>query len=169
MRMKNFTFVLEKLNNLKKSLQTFFIRNTESIMLINEEPDQEYELVNVAKIGVNPFGMEGIVILKTIDEREFPISAFSEEVVCHITNFLNKKQSIPTVYNLVEQLSEEMGLFLVKVKLFDGGGSMRSNLYFTGKKDLVLRNFRASDAIALATFYHVPILIRKTMLEQVTK
>ena len=35
----------------------------------------------------------------------------------------------------------------------------------TGKKDLILRHFRASDAIALATFYNIPILVRKNLLE----
>lgn len=166
--MNNLISIFEKLNSFRKLLPVLG-KKSESKMTINEEPDNEYESVNVSKVGVNPFGMEGVVVLKTINEKEFPISAFSEEVAHHISNFLNKKQSISTIYNLVEQISEEMGLFLVKVKLFDGGGAMRANLYFTGKKDLVLRNYRASDAIALATYYHVPILIRKTMLEQVTK
>ncbi|MCH7968909.1 MAG: bifunctional nuclease family protein [Thaumarchaeota archaeon] len=50
---------------------------------------------------------------------------------------------------------------------------MAENIFFetiksvpTFKKDLILRNFRASDAIALATFYHVPILIRSELLKE---
>ena len=42
---------------------------------------------------------------------------------------------------------------------------LRANLYFTGKKDIVLRNYRASDAVALAAFYNIPILVRKTLLK----
>jgi len=35
----------------------------------------------------------------------------------------------------------------------------------TGKKDLVLRNYRASDAVALAVYYKIPILVRNNMLK----
>ena len=42
-----------------------------------------------------------------------------------------------------------MRLILVKVKIYESGDVLRANLYFTGKKDLVLRNYRASDAMAL--------------------
>ena len=33
------------------------------------------------------------------------------------------------------------------------------------KKDLVLRNYRASDAVALAVYYKIPILVRSNMLK----
>ena len=55
---------------------------------------------------------------------------------------------------------------MVKIKLYQSGNALRANLYFTGKKDLVLRNFRASDAVALAAFYSAPILIRKDLLNE---
>ena len=67
---------------------------------------------------------------------------------------------------MFEQICEECGLLLVKVKIYQSGDALRANLYFTGKKDVVLRNFRASDSIALATFYNAPILIRKNLLEE---
>ena len=38
-------------------------------------------------------------------------------------------------------------------------------LYLTGKKDIVLRNYRASDAVALAVYYNIPILVRSNMLK----
>ena len=34
------------------------------------------------------------------------------------------------------------------------------------KKDIVLRNYRASDGIALAAFYNIPILVRKNLLKE---
>jgi bifunctional DNase/RNase len=43
---------------------------------------------------------------------------------------------------------------------------LRANLYFSGKKDLVLRNYRASDAMALAAYYTIPILVRKNLLKE---
>jgi hypothetical protein len=52
------------------------------------------------------------------------------------------------------------------VKIYESGEVLRANLYFTGKKDLVLRNYRASDGLALATFYKIPILVRKTLLKE---
>ena len=115
------------------------------------------------------FGV-GVVILKSLDEKEFPISAFSGDVATQISNFVKQKHNIiPTIYNMFEQICEESELLLVRVKVYESGESLRANLYFTGKKDLVLRNYRASDAIALATFYGVPILVRKTLLKKVTQ
>jgi bifunctional DNase/RNase len=67
---------------------------------------------------------------------------------------------------MLEQICEDSGLLLVKVRIFASGEALRANLYFTGKKELILRNYRASDAIALAAFYSIPILIKKNLLEQ---
>jgi len=52
------------------------------------------------------------------------------------------------------------------VKIYESGEVLRANLYFTGKKDLVLKNYRASDAMALASFYKIPILVRKNLLKE---
>jgi len=35
-----------------------------------------------------------------------------------------------------------------------------------GKRDLVLRNYRSSDAMALGIFYKIPILVRKNLLKE---
>jgi bifunctional DNase/RNase len=109
----------------------------------------------------------GAVILKTNDGKEFPISAFSPDVAKHISDFQESKHNdIPSMYNMIEYICEESGLFLVKVRIYDSGEALRANLYFTGKKELILRNYRASDAIALATFYSIPILLKKSLLQQ---
>ena len=55
---------------------------------------------------------------------------------------------------------------MVKIKIYESGSVLRANLYFTGKTDLVMRNYRASDAIALAAYYNVPILVRKSLLKE---
>ena len=84
-----------------------------------------------------------------------------------LTNFIEDNRSaLPTIYNMIEQICEESELLLVKVKLYQSGDALRANLYFTGKKDLVLRNYRASDALALAAFYSVPILVRKDLFTE---
>lgn len=130
---------------------------------IDQEFDSDYEIVKIDKVGLaDPFAIQGVVLLKTDDGKEFPISAFSGEVARNISNFIEEKRdSLPTIYNMIEQICEESELLLVKVKLYQSGSALRANLYFTGKKDIVLRNFRASDALALATFYSVPILVRR--------
>jgi len=76
------------------------------------------------------------------------------------------KDSVPTIYKMLEEICEQNEIMLVKVKVYESGQVLRANLYFTGKKDLVLRNYRASDAMALATYYNIPILVRKNLLKE---
>ena len=66
-------------------------------------------------------------------------------------------ETAPSIYKMIEEICEENELILVKVKIYESGDVLRSNLYFTGKKDLVLRNYRASDALALGAYYKIPI------------
>jgi len=136
-------------------------------MKINEI-DSDYETVKVDQIGMVD-SVTGAVLLK--DEKvEFVMSGFSSEVASIISDFIEgKRDEPPTIYRLVEQICEENEIFLVKVKIYESEGIFRANLYFTGKKDMVFRNFRASDAIALATYYNIPILVSKSMLKDIEK
>lgn len=131
-----------------------------------DDVDSDYETVKIDQIGIID-SLTGAVVFK--DETvEFAMSGFSSEVARCISDFLEEKRDDPpTIYRLVEQICEENELFLVKVKIYESGGIFRANLYFTGKKDLIFRNFRASDAIALATYYSIPILVRKSMLKNI--
>lgn len=143
--------------------------NSQSKLKIDESLDEEYDVVSISNVGLTTMGM-GALILKSVDNKEFPISAFSAEVAGQISHFIGQRDNvIPTVYNMMEQICEETELLLVKIKVYESGNALRANLYFTGKKDLVLRNYRASDAIALATFYGAPILVRKTLLNKNVK
>ena len=138
----------------------------QSKLKIDESMDEEYEVVTISNVGVTTSGV-GAVILKSVEDIEFPISAFSGEVAGQIFNFVEQKHNaLPTIYNMLEQICEESELLLVKIKVYESGHALRANVYFTGKKDIVLRNYRASDAIALATFYGVPILVRKSLLNK---
>ena len=133
-----------------------------------DEIDPDYETVKVDQIGITD-SQTGAVLLK--DEKvEFVMSGFSSEVARIISDFVDgKRDDPPTIYRLVEQICEENEIYLVKVRVYESGGIFRANLYFTGKKDMVFRNFRASDAIALATYYNIPILVRKSMLTNIEK
>jgi len=144
---------------------TNFIRNTMDIAQA-QEPD--YESVKIDYVGfVDPYAVEGMVILKSDSGKEFHMRAFSGEVARHISSFGETEgEPIPSIYRMIEEICEQNELVLVKVKIYESGEVLRANLYFTGKKDLVLRNYRASDAMALGAFYNIPILVRKSLLKE---
>ena len=139
-------------------------------MKINDAQEVDYDIVKITHIGfVDEYGIEGLLLLKADDGKEFHMHAFSGEVSRHISKFYSGKQSVPTIYKMLEEICEINEVYLVKVKIYDNGQALRANLYFTGKTELVLRNYRASDAIALAVFYKIPILVRKNLLQETMK
>lgn len=137
-------------------------------MKIDEPQDSDYAETKITYVGfVDPYGVEGLVILRADDGKEFHIRAFSGEVARHITNFIDgERGAIPTIYHMIEEIAEVNELVLVRIKVYESGSVLRANLYFTGKSDLVMRNYRASDAIAMASFYNIPILVRKNLLKE---
>jgi len=133
------------------------------------EEDEEYILARISYVGfVDQLGLEGVVVLKSNEGKEFPMRAFSGEVARHISRFQEgDKGSIPTIYNLVEEIAVMQDLLLVKVHVYQSGSVLRANLYFKSKKgEIVLRNYRASDSIALASYYDIPIKVRKGLFEE---
>lgn len=137
-------------------------------MKIDQAQEPDYDSVIIDYVGfVDPYAVEGMLVLKTQEGKEFHMRAFSGEVARHIASFIEKSSdSIPSIYKMIEDICEFNELYLVKVKVYESGEVLRANLYFTGKKDLVLRNYRASDAMALAAYYRVPILVRKNLLKE---
>lgn len=135
----------------------------------NPYSDDDYIDVEISNIGyVDNLGLEGFLVLKSMDGKEFPINAFSGEVAKHILRFKQgDKTTIPTIYNLVEEIAVLQDLLLMETRIYLSGSLLRANLYFRGRKDtLILRNYRASDAIALASYYEVPIKVRKNLFEE---
>jgi bifunctional DNase/RNase len=163
-----------KINTIKKKLRTGIFKKLnrteqKESKLQMSDFDENSDVVTLNKIGITEFGQVA-VILKTDDGKEFPITAFSSETAKHILDFQGGKQNeMPSMYNMLEQICENSRLLLVKVRIYESGNALRANLYFTGEKEIVLRNYRASDAIALATLYSVPILIKKDLLKQSPK
>ena len=140
------------------------MRNT---MEIDQAPEPDYDSVKIDYVGfVDPYAVEGMVVLKADNGKEFHMRAFSGEVSRHIASFIDgDHDSVPTIYKMLEDVCDANELVLVKVKIYESGEALRANLYLTGKKDLVLRNYRASDAVALAMYYNIPIMVRKSMLK----
>ena len=141
------------------------MRNT---MDIDQAPEPDYDSVTIDYVGfVDPYAVEGMVVLKADNGKEFHMRAFSGEVAKHISSFDDTKcEQAPSIYRMIEEICEQNELSLVKVKIYESGDVLRANLYFTGKKDLVLRNHRASDAMALAAYYKIPLLVRKKLLKE---
>ena len=139
-------------------------------MKINDAQEEDYDIVKITHFGfVDEYGIEGLLLFKADVGKEFHMHAFSGEVARHISEFHSGKQSVPTIYKMLEEICEINEILLVKVKIYESGQALRANLYFTGKTELVLRNYRASDAIALAVFYKIPILVRKNLLQETMK
>ena len=137
-------------------------------MNIDQEQEPDYDSVTIDYVGfVDPYAVEGMVVLKADNGKEFHMRAFSGEVAKHISSFGESEgESTPSIYKMIEEICEQNEQVLVKVKIYESGKVLRANLYFTGKKDLVLRNYRASDAMALAAYYNIPILVRKNLLNE---
>lgn len=137
-------------------------------MDIDQAQEKDYESVKIDYVGfVDPYAVEGMILLKSDSGKEFHMRAFSGEVAKHISSFTEpESDQAPSIYKMIEEICEENELVLVKVKIYESGEVLRANLYFTGKKDMVLRNYRASDAVALAAFYKIPILVRKNLLKE---
>jgi bifunctional DNase/RNase len=131
--------------------------------------DDDFIDVEITNIGyADSMGLEGFLVLRSLDGDEFPINAFSGEVAKHILRFRQgDKNTIPTIYNLVEEIAVLQDLLLMEIRIYLSGSVLRANLYFRGRKDnLILRNYRASDAIALASYYEVPIKVRKNLFRE---
>jgi bifunctional DNase/RNase len=135
---------------------------------VNRGLRTDYVVVRVSEVGfADNNGMEGIVLLTGEDERVFTMRAFSGETAMHMQRFSRgDRSSIPSVFNMVEDLAEREGLHLAGIKVYPSGEVLRADLQFLGReKEMVLSGYRASDSIALAIFYDAPIMLESSLLE----
>ncbi len=139
---------------------------------LEESTFDEYVPVAVSEIGfADEHGIEGMLKLKSSGSSIFTMRAFSGEVAMHISRFARgDRSSIPSVFNIVEELAEKNGLHLARVEVYPSGNVLRSDMKFVGKgAEAVLDGYRASDAIALALFYDAPIFLHRSLLEEESK
>jgi bifunctional DNase/RNase len=125
--------------------------------------------VKVSEVGfADEDGLEGLVLLKSQTDETFTMRAFSGETAMHMSRFdKGDRSSIPSVYNIIEEFAEKEGLHLAGIEVFPSGSVLRSDLQFVGRgKEMLLRGYRASDAIAIALFYDAPILLHRSLLER---
>lgn len=134
--------------------------------------EDEYVPVWVSEVGfIDEKGAEGALVLRSKSDhnRVLQIRSLSGETATHVSRFKQgDRSSIPTIYNIVEELAEKNGLHLANVRIYSSNRVLRADLCFEGRQDEpVLRGYRASDAVALAMLYDAPILVRGSLLEYV--
>ncbi len=122
--------------------------------------------VTIKNLGYINDSCEGIVEFVSEDGRTFTMNSFSSEVSYHINRFLSgDRNSIPTIYNIVEELANQLGVELEKVEIYERSNVLRANMYFIGRnRKFSIENYRASDAVALAVFYSMPIYVDDLLL-----
>jgi bifunctional DNase/RNase len=131
--------------------------------------DEDYVPVHVEKVGLlDESGLEGVVVLSSLTDakQKLTIRAFSGEAATHIDRFSKgDRSSLPTIYNVVEDLAERNGLHLARVQIYGSNSVLRSDMSFEGhSKQVVLQGYRASDCVALAVLYDAPILVQSSLL-----
>jgi bifunctional DNase/RNase len=138
---------------------------------LRQHHDEGYVCVEVTQVGfVDGDGAEGLIWMKSGDMRMFAMRAFSGEVAMHMKRFMDgDRSSIPSIFNVVEELAEREGLHLAGVEVYPAGEALRADMQFMGRgKDLLLRGYRASDGIAMALFYDAPIMLQSSLLQSET-
>jgi bifunctional DNase/RNase len=131
--------------------------------------DEDFVPTRLEKVGfIDDHGVEGVAVLASIPDprRRLFIRAFSGEVATHMDRFSKgDRSSLPSVYNIVEDLAERGGLHLASVKIYDSNNVLRGDIAFNGRdKQVVLPGYRASDCVALAVLYDAPILVQASLL-----
>lgn len=135
---------------------------------MNKDRADDYVPVKVSEVGyADENGLEGLISLAS-DGRSFAMRAFSGETATHMSRFISgDRSSVPSVFNMIEEVCERLGAHLAAVEVFSSGSVLRSDLQFLGREgQFQLKGYRASDAVALALFYEAPILLHRSLLEE---
>jgi len=129
----------------------------------------DFKPVKLEKVGfVDENGVEGVAVLASVSDgqRKLYIRAFSGEVATHIHRFSRgDRSSLPSIYNVVEDLAEKNGLHLARVQIFSSNDVLRGDIYLDSRNgQTTLHGYRASDCVALAVLYDAPILVQSSLL-----
>ena len=130
---------------------------------------EDFEPTKLETVGfADENGVEGVAVLASSSDgqRKLYIRAFSGEVATHIDRFLRgDKSSLPSIYNVVEDLAEKNGLHLASVHIYSSNDVLRGDIHLDSRNGQVtLHGYRASDCVALAALYDAPILVQSSLL-----
>jgi len=82
---------------------------------INDVQEEDYEIVKITHIGfVDEYGIEGLLLLKADDGKEFHMHAFSGEVARHISNFQSDGQSFLLFTRCLKKFVKKMKYSLLR-------------------------------------------------------
>lgn len=130
---------------------------------------EDFQPVKLEKVGfADENGVEGVAVLASVSDGQMKlyIRAFSGEVATHIDRFSKgDRSSLPSIYNIVEDLAERGGLHLARVQIYSSNDVLRGDIYLDSRGGQVtLHGYRASDCVALAALYDAPILVQSSLL-----
>ena len=130
---------------------------------------EDFLPVKLEKVGfADENGVEGVAVLASISDgqKKLYIRAFSGEVATHIDRFSRgDRSSLPSIYNVVEDLAERNGFHLARVQIYSSNDVLRGDIYFDSRKgEIMLHGYRASDCVALGALYDAPILVQSSLL-----
>ncbi len=137
--------------------------------LVFASMSDDYVPIRLTDVGfLDQSGVEGVVTLVSLsdEKQKLTMRGFSGEVSTHVARFIQgDRSSLPTIYNIVEDIAERSGLQLANVQIYGAGNVLRGDINFQGRgKSVLLQGYRASDCVALAAFYDAPILIQSSLL-----
>ena len=130
---------------------------------------EDYVPVQVGEVGfLDEHGIEGVVVLVSLSDRrrKLVMRAFSGEAATHMDRFSKgDRSSLPTIYNLVEDVAERSGFHLARVQIYGRDSVLRGDITLEGRTSpMLLQGYRASDCVALAMLYDAPILVQSSLL-----
>ena len=130
---------------------------------------EDFLPVKLEKVGfADENGIEGVAVLASISDgqRKLYMRAFSGEVATHIDRFSRgDRSSLPSIYNVVEDLAERNGLHLARVRIYSSNDVLRGDIHLDSRNgEVMLHGYRASDCVALAALYEAPILVAAALL-----
>ena len=80
---------------------------------MDESKDPDYESARLDYVGfVDPYALEGLLILKSDDGREFLMRAFSGEVAKNIKSFSDGGERESTKYKVEDVCEQNVNLYL---------------------------------------------------------
>ena len=131
--------------------------------------NEGFQLVKLEKVGfADENGVEGVAVLVSVsdEQRKLYIRAFSGEVATHIDRFSRgDRSSLPSIYNVVEDLAERSGFHLARVQIYSSNDVLRGDIFLDSRNgQITLQGYRASDCVALAALYDAPILVQSPLL-----
>ena len=79
-------------------------------MKIDQGQEPDYDVVKITYVGfVDPYAVEGMLVLTADNGKEFHMRAFSGEVAKHISSFSEEnKNSVPTITKWLKKFVKKM-------------------------------------------------------------